>query len=113
MPYDYRRPTATWVSVNVRHCRELGLKIEVLREGEQRRGSIVVKLRQPGVGNRLLSQTRNAEGDVCWLSATGDRLLSDREAEDYLSRAVSRDPDLWIIEVEHPEGENPFRGEIV
>lgn len=113
MPYDYRRPTATWVRVNVRHCRELGLRIAVLREGEQRRGSVVVKLCQPGVGNRILSQTRNAEGTVCWLSATGERRLSEPEATAYLARAVSRDPDLWIIEVEHPRGENPLRGEII
>lgn len=113
MPYDYRRPTQTWVRVNVRHCRELGLRIEVLREGEPRRGSVAVKLCQPGVGCRILTQTRNAEGTVCWLSATGDRRLSESEAASYLERAVSRDPDLWIVEVEHPQGENPFRGEVI
>ena len=113
MPYDSRRPTETWVRVNVRHCRELGLRIEVLREGEPRRGSVALKLAQPGLGHRILTQTRNAEGEVCWLSATGERRLSEPEADAYLARAVRRDPDLWVVEVEHPEGQNPFRGEVI
>ena len=113
MSYDYRRPTATWVRVNVRHCRVLGLRIDVLREGEPRRGSVVLKLCQPGAGNQILTQTRDAEGKVCWLSATGERRLSEPETEAYLARAVERDPDIWIIEVEHPQGENPIRGEVL
>ena len=113
MPYEYRRPTRTWVQVNVRHCRELGLRIEVLHEGEPRRGSVLLKLCQPGAGNRVLTQTRNAEGEVCWLSASGDRRMKDDETEAYLARALDRDPDLWIVEVEHPDGQNPFRGEML
>ncbi len=113
MVYEYRRPTRTWVRVNVRHCRELGLPIEVLREGEPQRGTVVLKLSQPGLGCRILTQTRNAEGQTCWLPPFGDRKVLDPEAEAYLARAVSRDPDLWIVAVEHPEGLNPFRGEIV
>ena len=113
MSYDYRRPTATWVRVSTRHCRELGLRIEVLREGEPKRGSVLLKICQPGRGIRLLSQTRDAEGQVCWLSTSGERRISEPEAADYLERAVARDPDLWIVEVEHPDGENPLRGEIV
>ena len=113
MPYDYRRPTETWVKVHIRHCRELGLRIEVLREGEPRRGAVVLKILQPAAGYRILTQTRDADGNPCWLAATGERRLGDGEAEAYVERAVLRDPDLWVVEVEHPDGENPFRGAIL
>ncbi len=35
------------------------------------------------------------------------------EADAYVARAVDRDPDLWVIEIEHREGWHPFDGRVL
>lgn len=108
MIYAYRRPTRSWVRVIVRQCRELGLHTEVLREGEPRRGTVLLKIGEPRYGYRMLMQTRDAEGQPRWLPSFGDHLISDSEAEAYVARTIERDPDLWVIEIDDPDGRTPF-----
>ena len=40
-------------------------------------------------------------------------VLPNPDADAYVDRAVDRDSDLWVIEVETRDGENPFEREIV
>jgi hypothetical protein len=39
--------------------------------------------------------------------------MSEPDANAYIERAVDRDPDLWVMEVEIHADENPFTGEVV
>jgi hypothetical protein len=40
--------------------------------------------------------------------ASGDSWLPEADVEKRLDREVDFDPDVWIVEVEDPEGRNPF-----
>ena len=40
-------------------------------------------------------------------------VLSNADADAYVDRAINRDSDLWVIEVETRDGENPFDKDIV
>ncbi|MEM7224343.1 MAG: DUF1491 family protein [Pseudomonadota bacterium] len=106
--YEYRRPTRSWVRVIVRQCRELGHEIEVLREGEPDRGTVALCITQREEGYSVITQARNADGHIFWIPVFGERQVAKAEAQDYLIRAVRRDPDLWIIEIESTNGRNLF-----
>ena len=44
------------------------------------------------------------------MNAFREGLVSSERAEDYIERAIQRDPDVWVVEIEHPEGWHPFEG---
>ena len=52
------------------------------------------------------------DGKLGWLGAFDGRLVPEAEAVAYIARAVARDPDLWVVEVEDREGRHPFEGKV-
>ena len=40
-------------------------------------------------------------------------MLASPQADAYIARAVERDPDLWVIEIEDRNGRNPFDGKLI
>jgi len=100
--FEYRRPTESWVRANLRRLREFGLLAEIRRAGEPGRGTVALKLRDVAEGWHVLSQIRTADGQSSWIEGLQGRAVPEAEANDYLDRAVDRDPDLWILEIERP-----------
>lgn len=97
----------------VRRCLGEGIPVVVSRKGERQGGGLLVKLNQLEQGVRVLTQTRDLEGRPAWLPALQGRLVPDAEADEYIARAVRRDPDLWVVEVEDRLGRNPFPGKVL
>jgi hypothetical protein len=107
---DARLPTDFWVMAHVRRLNSEGIPATVARRGDRGGGTVLLKLNQLEAGCRVLVQARGADGTLGWLEALGGGLVPEREADAYISRAVGRDPDLWVIEVEDRQGRNPFAG---
>lgn len=82
----------------------------VVRRGERMGGTVLLKLNLLGAGFRVLVQVRDAAGRLGWMSALGAEPRSEADAEAYIAKAVARDPDLWVVEIEHREGRHPFEG---
>ena len=61
-------------------------------------------------GVRILTQVRDLDGRLGWMGVKEGATLPAAEADAYVGRAVQRDSDLWVIEVETRPGENPFAG---
>lgn len=97
----------------VRRCIAEGTPVVVARKGERMGGGLLVKLNLLEQGCRVLTQVRDPDGRLAWLPALQGRLVPDTEAEDYIARAVKRDPDLWVVEVEDRQGRNPFEGKVL
>lgn len=87
-----------------------GVPVFVVRRGERMGGTVLVKLNLLGAGFRVLSQVRAADGRLAWMSALGKEPRTEAEVESYIAKAVARDPDLWVVEVEHRKGRHPFDG---
>lgn len=107
---DDRLPTDLWVRAHIRQCIVDGIPATVAHKGDPHGGTVLLKLNRLEAGCRLLSQVRDLDGRMGWMAAGGGQSLSDAEADQYIARAVARDPDLWVIEIEDRKGRNPFGG---
>ena len=108
--YDDRLPAHLWIQAHIRTCSTQGTPATVVHRGERMSGMLLLKINQLDLGCRLLSQMRDIDGVLGWMPALKGELVSEREADDYIERAVKRDPDLWVVEIEDRKGKNPFGG---
>lgn len=107
---DGRIPTELWIKAHLRRLTAQGVPAVVVRRGDPHGGMVVLKVNRLELGCRVLAQTRDLDGVLCWLPAQEGRLLPEAEADDYIARQTARDPDLWVVEVETRDGEHGFEG---
>jgi hypothetical protein len=110
---DDRLPTDLWVRTHLKRMALDAVAAYVVRRGDPRGGLVILKLNQLERGCRVLSQSRDLEGRLAWLGAKGGEFLAEAEADAYIARAVARDPDLWVVEIEDREGRHPFEGAVL
>lgn len=111
--YEDRLPTDLWVRAHLRQCSVAGIPATVARKGEPKGGTVLLKLNLLEAGCRVLTQMRDFDGKLGWLPALAGATVTEAEAESYIARAVARDPDLWVIEIEHRDGHHPFEGKVL
>ncbi len=56
---------------------------------------------------------RDMDGKLGWMPALKGELVPEPEADEYIQRAVQRDPDLWVVEIETRDGSHPFEGKML
>jgi len=76
------------------------IPVYVRRQGDPDAGAILLKIAVSRDRAMILSQARDAEGRAGWLRIGGTDPLSDQEAETAIEKAIRRDPDLHVIEIE-------------
>ncbi len=108
-----RLPTHVWVGAHLRWCHVRGIPVTVARKGDTAAGTVMLKLNRLELGCRVLTQMSDIDGKIGWLAAFDDAPVPEPEADAYIARAVKRDPDLWVIEIEDREGRNPFLGKVM
>jgi hypothetical protein len=106
-----RLPTQFWLMAEIRRCNSRGIPAYLVRRGDAERGTVLLRIDCFEQGYRLLVQARDAEGALGWLEVGS--ALSTADAAAYVDRAVSRDPDLWVVEIEDRDGQNPFAGAVL
>ncbi len=60
----------------------------------------------------MQQQQRDLKGELGWMTLFKGATVPETEADAYIQRAIQRDPDLWVIEVEDREKRNPFEGKV-
>lgn len=100
-----------WIMAHVRRCNADGLPAMVVHRGDNRGGTLLLKINQFELGCKVLTQARDLDGVKKWLVAFSGKLVKEVDADNYISRAVKRDPDLWVVEIESPDGIHPFEGD--
>ena len=109
---DDRIPTDVWVTAHIRQCAARGVPVYVVHKGAFAAGTVIVKIVMRGKGCRLFNQARDLSGNPGWMDVYEGESVDEGRADQYIQRAVSRDPDVWIVEVEDMSGQNPFEGKI-
>jgi hypothetical protein len=112
MSDDDRLPTALWVEAHLKRLALEGVPYYVLNKGAYAAGTVMLKLFAPGQGAKILQQQRDLDGVMGWLGLFNGDVVEESKADDYIRRAVDRDPDVWVIEIEDKGFANPFEGKI-
>ncbi len=110
MTDDDRLPTRLWIDAHLKTLTLQGIPYYIVNTGNHASGTVMVKLYAPGQGCRVLQQQRNLDGEMGWMALFKGETVAESEADEYIRRAVDRDPDLWVVEVEDKELNNPFEG---
>ena len=105
-------PTALYVEAHLRNLAHAGTPYYVVHKGAYAAGTVLLKLNLLDGTSKLLQQQRDIYGALGWMALRGGEAYAEAETDAYIRRAVDRDSDLWVIEVEDKAGKNPFDGRI-
>jgi hypothetical protein len=95
--------TDIWVAALIRRAELAGAFAVVVRKGDARAGSVLVKaLHRAGGTPKLYAEATRGDGERVWMRPA----LSDQEVDldRYIERATRIDPDLWVVEIDDREG---------
>ena len=109
---DDRIPTSLWVEIHLRQLTTEGVPYYILNKGAPASGTVLLKINGRENGCLLLQQQRDAIGIMGWLKLFKDKAVEESEIDAYIARAVSRDPDVWVLEIEDRTLKNPFEGKV-
>ena len=110
---EARLPVHIWIEAQLKPLNDRGVFFYIHQRGEQNSGTILLKLNGLKGQCRMLIQQRNLDGEMGWMDAFGKELVEEVQADQYIQRAITRDPDLWAIEIEDREMKNPFEGDMI
>jgi len=100
-----RLKTEFWVKAQLRLCDQSFLPAVVVRRGDRDAGQVLIKLNRLGRGCELLGRRFTAEGERAWMVvAGGDGADAEQACDGYIARELDIDMDLWVIEIEDPQG---------
>lgn len=95
--------TDIWVGALIRRAEIGGAFAVVVRKGDARAGSVLVKvLNRSDRTARLYAEATRMDGDRVWMQPRPSDQEPDLDA--YIERAVKIDPDLWVVEIEDKAG---------
>ncbi len=107
---DDRIPTEVWVTAHVRQCSAKGIPVYIAHKGALAAGTVMVKIVLPQKKCRLFNQARDMDGNMGWMDIYEGEAVDESRADQYIQRAIARDPDVWVVEIEDASGKNPFEG---
>jgi hypothetical protein len=108
-----RLKTRFQIQAALRLATTRNIPVVVARRGDEDAGVILLKLNRRDLGFEVLVQSRNGAGDLVWQRVTGAVPVTESDVDAYIERAVKRDPDLWVIEIEDRDARPLFAGAII
>ena len=92
-----------WVYALIRRVQLAGSFATIVRKGDARGGAVLVKTLDRRTGHaRLWAEAVGGDGESVWMRPVDSALEAD--VDTYVARAARIDPDIWVVEVEDPDG---------
>lgn len=92
-----------WVSALIRRAELGGAFATVVRRGDERAGTVLVKAFDTRNRRaRLYTEAFGPDGDRLWIQPVVSELESELDA--YIQRQIAYDSDLWVVEIEDRDG---------
>lgn len=91
-----------WVGALIRRAGIEGASATVVRKGDARAGTVLVKAYDTSERTaRLYSEAFGPDGDRLWIQpVTG----TESEIDAHIQRHAGYDPDVWVVEIEDRRG---------
>ena len=103
-----------WIKALIRRCDLATIPIAVVARGDGDAGAILLKFSGAAAeGCSVLTQARGQDGELLWMRATGPVPVAEADADAYIARQRQRDPDIWVVEIEHREAGNVLDERVV
>lgn len=99
-----RLPAHLEVAAMLRRVQGEGGFATVLHKGERDGGTILISLVDRGAPSRLYERMPQLSGQPTWALIRAEG-TDPQDYADYLSRRATQDRDVWIIELDIPNGE--------
>ncbi len=109
---DDRLPTALWVEAHLQILTQKGVPYYIPNKGAYASGTVMLKINGLEAGCLVLQQQRDLDGEMGWMALFKGETVAESEADAYIQRAIDRDPDVWVIEIEDRDLKNPFEGKV-
>lgn len=103
-----RVKTGLLVQAGIRLCEGKLITAMLRRRGDTDAGALFVKVNRLDGSAALFSRVASFERGTEWKNSSSENWLPDADIEKRLETEIGFDPDIWIVEVENPGGENPF-----
>ena len=92
-----------WVSALIRRAEIGGANAVVVRRGDTRAGTVIVKAWDTSSRTaRLYTEAFGPDGERLWIQPVTSRTESELDA--YVQRQLGYDPDIWVVEIEDRQG---------
>ena len=92
-----------WVSALIRRAGIGGANAVVVRKGDARAGTVIIKAYDTSNRTaRLYSEAFGTDGERLWIQPVTSEFESELDA--YIQRQVGYDSDLWVVEIEDRQG---------
>ena len=93
-----------WVKAHIRRCHANGIFAALVRRGDERSGTVLIKLNPLNGTATVLSRAFDGDGNTYWLRASGQEAVSEAAADSYIEKQLNFDRDLWVLEIEDAKG---------
>jgi hypothetical protein len=95
--------TDLWVAALIRRAEQGGAFATVVRKGDARAGTVLVKAIDRRVGTaRLYAEAFGKGGDRVWMEPVSS--TEEAALDAYVERTARIDPDLWLVEIDDGQG---------
>ena len=55
-----------------------------------------------------MSQMRDFDGNLSWYCPHKEKFIQEPDTDSLIEKLISRDPDLWVIEIDTKDGNVPI-----
>ncbi len=92
-----------WAEALIRRARLGGAFAYLRRHGDDDAGIVVLKIALMDGRAIVLMPERDENFSRIWVPQTKEA-QTEAEADLWIEKAIHRDPDLWVVEIEDPQG---------
>lgn len=103
-----------WVKAHLRTCNFMNIPAFVVRRGDNTAGVVLIKVNKLNGSCMVLTPTTDFNtGERQWLQGTGADWVSEEIADSYVEKQLNFDSDLWVLEIEDPEGRHLLQEKVI